>query len=68
MSKNLAYIKANFCAISKSITRLETVSIQLCDVMNIVKQTESELSRLQGEVAKKVNAKFQSVLERNLGY
>jgi hypothetical protein len=33
-----------------------------------VKQTESELSRAQGEVANKVSAKLQSVLERNLGY
>jgi hypothetical protein len=68
MSKNLAYIKANFCGILKSITRLETVGIQLCDAINIVKQTESELSRVQGEVANKVNAKLQSVLERNPGY
>jgi hypothetical protein len=68
MSKNLAYIKANFCRISKSTTRLETVGIQLCDAINIVKQTESELSRVQGEVANKVNAKLQSVLERNPRY
>ena len=68
MSRNLAYIKANFCEISKSITRLETVGIQLCDAINTVKQTDSELSRVQGEVAKKVNAKIQSVLERNPGY
>jgi hypothetical protein len=65
MSRNLAYIKANFCGISKSITRLETVGIQLCDAINIVKQTESELSQVQGEVANKVNAKLQSVHEQN---
>jgi hypothetical protein len=68
MSRNLAYIKANFCGISKSITRLETVGIQLCDAINIMKQTESELSGVQGEVANKVNAKLQSVLEPNPGY
>jgi hypothetical protein len=68
MSRNLAYIKSNFCGISKSITRLQTVGIQLCDAINIVKQTESELSRAQGEVANKVSAKLQSVLERNSGY
>jgi hypothetical protein len=68
MSKNLSYIKANFCGISKSITRLETVGIQVRDAINIVKQTESDLSRVQGEVANKVNAKLQSVLERNPGY
>jgi hypothetical protein len=44
MSRSLAYIKANVCGISKSITRLETFGIQLCDAINIVKQTESELS------------------------
>ena len=33
-----------------------------------MKQTESELSRVQGEVANKVNAKLRSVLERNPGY
>jgi hypothetical protein len=43
MSRNLAYIKANFCGISKSITCLVTVGIQLCDAINIVKQTENEL-------------------------
>jgi hypothetical protein len=63
MSGNLANIKANFCGISQSITRLETVSMQLCGTINIVNQTESELSRVQGEVANKVNAKLQSVLE-----
>ena len=62
MSRNLAYIKTNFCGIPKSITRLETVGIQLRDAISIVKQNESELSRVQGEVANKVNAKLQSVL------
>jgi hypothetical protein len=62
MSRNFAYIKANFCGISQSMTRLET------DAIHTVKQTESELSRVQGEVANKVNAKLQSVLERNPGY
>jgi hypothetical protein len=68
MSRNLAYIKSNFCGISKSITCLQAVAIQLCDAINIVKQTESELSRAQGEVANRVSAKFQSVPERNPGY
>jgi hypothetical protein len=68
MSRNLAYIKSNFCGISKSITRLQTVAIRLCDAVNIVKQTKSELSRAQGEVANKVSAKLLSVLERNPGY
>jgi hypothetical protein len=68
MSRNLAYIKAIFCRISKSITRLETLRIQLCDAINTVKQTESELSRVQGKVANKVNAKLQGVLERYPGY
>jgi hypothetical protein len=63
MSRNLVYIKANFCEISKSITRLETVGTQLCDAINILKQTGSELSRVRGEVTNKVNAKLQSVLE-----
>jgi hypothetical protein len=44
------------------------VGIQVCHAINIVKQTESELSRVQGEVANKVNAKSQSVLEPNPGY
>jgi hypothetical protein len=44
------------------------VGIQLCDAINIVKQNESELSRVQGEVANKVNAKLESVLEQNHGY
>jgi hypothetical protein len=62
VSRNVAYVKADFCGIAKSITRLETAGIQLCDAINIVKQTESELSRVQGEVANKVNTKLQSVL------
>jgi hypothetical protein len=40
----------------------------LCDAINIVEKSGSELSRVQGEVANKVNAKLQSVLERNPGY
>jgi hypothetical protein len=68
MSKKLAYTKSNICGISKSIASLEAVGVQLCDAINIVKQTESELSRVQSEVANKVNAKLQSVLERNPGY
>jgi hypothetical protein len=63
MSRNLAIIKPNFCGISKSITRLETVGIQLCDAINLVKQTESELSRVKVKVPNKVNPKLQSVLE-----
>ena len=43
MSKNVEYIKANFCGILKSITRLETGGIQLCEAIYIVKQKESEL-------------------------
>jgi len=58
MSRTLAYLKANFCGISKSITRFETVSIQLCDAINIVKQTGSELSAAQGEVGNKINIKL----------
>jgi hypothetical protein len=68
MSRNLAYIKTNYCGISKSITRLETVGVQLCDAINNVKQTESELSRVRDEVTNKVNAKLQRVLERNLRF
>ena len=68
MSRNLAYIKANFCAISQSIARLETVGMQLWNAINIVNQTESELSGVQGQVANKINAKLQSMLERNPGY
>jgi hypothetical protein len=41
------------------------VGRQLCDAINTVKQTESELL---GKIANKVNAKLQSVLERNPGY
>jgi hypothetical protein len=52
-------LKANFCGISKSITRLEIVGIHLCDEINTAKQTESVLSRPQGEVANKFNAKLQ---------
>jgi hypothetical protein len=136
ISRNLTYIKANFCGISNSITRLETLKlcvysfffnilikficniyihslryrivqklflvnqfpaehslceedtvlppqvtegtavkkwhkrkntaaecIQLCDAIHIVKQTESELSRVQGKIPNKVNAKLQSVLD-----
>ena len=44
------------------------MGIQLCEATHIVKQTESEFSLVQGEVANKVNAKLQSVLERNPGY
>ena len=44
------------------------MGIQLCEATHIVKQTESELSGVQGEVANKGNAKLQSVLERNPGY
>jgi hypothetical protein len=50
------------------MTRLETVGIQLCDAINVVKQTESELSRVQGEIANKFNATLQSVLDWNPAY
>jgi hypothetical protein len=36
ISRNLAYIKANFCGISKSITHLQTVGVQLCDAINSI--------------------------------
>jgi len=40
----------------------------VCQLVNKKCSTESELSRVQGGVANKVNAKLQSVLERNPGY
>jgi hypothetical protein len=66
MSSNLAYIKANFCGMSQSITRLETVGMQLCDAINIVKQTESELSRVQGEIVKTLTQKYKVCLNETL--
>ena len=44
------------------------MGIQLCEATHIVKQTESELSGVQGQVANKICAKLQSMLERNPGY
>jgi hypothetical protein len=67
MSRNLAYIKSNFSVISKSITSLEAVGKQLCNALQIVKNTESELHKARGEVAVKISAKLR-VLQRNLGY
>jgi len=58
MSRNLAYIKSNFSVISKSITRLEAVGMQLCNALKIVKEAESELHKAQGEVAVKISAKL----------
>jgi hypothetical protein len=63
ISRNLAYMKTKFCGISKSITLLETVGIQLYNAIKVVKQTESELSQVQGKVANKRNTKLQSVPE-----
>ena len=67
MSRNLAYIKSNFSVISKSITRLEAVGMQLCSALKIVKEADSELHKAQGEVAVKISAKLR-VLQRNPGY
>lgn len=67
-SRNLAYIKSNFSVISKSIIRLEAVGMQLCNALEIVKKVESELHQAQGEVAVKICAKLQNVLQRNPGY
>ena len=67
-SRNLAYIKSNFSVISKSIIRLEAVGMQLCNALQIVKKVESELHQAQGEVAVKISAKLQNVLQRNPGY
>jgi hypothetical protein len=54
--------------ISKYITSLEAVGMQLCNALQIVKNTESELHKAQGEVALKISAKLQRVLQRNPGY
>ena len=67
-SRNLAYIKSNFSVISKSIIRLEAVGMQLCDALQIVKKVESELHQAQGEVAVKISAKLQNVLQQNPEY
>ena len=68
MSRNLAYIKSNFSVISKSITRLEAGGMQLYNALKIVKEAESEPHKAQGEVAVKISAKLQRVLQRNPGY
>jgi hypothetical protein len=49
--------------ISKSIIRLEAVGMQLCNALQIVKKVESELHQAQGEVAVKISAKLQNVLQ-----
>jgi len=67
MSRNLTSIKSNLSVISKSITRLETVGMQLCNALKIVKEAESELHKAQGEVAVKISEKLR-VLQRNPGY
>ena len=54
--------------IAKSIIRLEAVGIQLCNALQTVKKVESELHQAQGEVAVKISAKLQNVLQRNPGY
>ena len=66
-SRNLVYIKSNFSVISKSIISLEAVGMQLCNALQIVKKGESELQQAQGEVAVKISAKLQNVLQRNPG-
>jgi hypothetical protein len=67
-SRNLAYIKSNFSVISKSIIRLEAVGMKLCNALQIVKKVESELHQAQGEVAVKISAKLQNLLQRNPGF
>jgi hypothetical protein len=57
-----------FSVISKSISRLEAVGMQHCNALQIVKKVESELHQAQGEVAVKISAKLQNVLQRNPGY
>ena len=68
MSRNVAYIKTNFSVISKSITRLEAVGMQMCNALKIVKEAESELHKAKGEVAMKISTKLESVLQRNPGF
>jgi hypothetical protein len=53
--------------ISKSITILESVGIQLCNALTIGKKAESELHKAKGEVAVKISSKLR-VLQRNPGY
>ena len=38
MPRNLAYIKSNFSVISKSITRLEAVGMQLCNALKLLRK------------------------------
>ena len=68
LARNLAYIGSNFSGLSRAITRLETVGMELSDALNIVKQTESDLKQAKGKVAEKISDKLQRVLQSNLGY
>lgn len=68
LSINLTYTKLDFCVLSKSIGKLKTMDMQLCDGLKILEKTGSELSQVQGKAPETITVKLQSLLERNPEY
>jgi chaperonin cofactor prefoldin len=68
MSLFSSYIKSKFSKLATTITQVETTVVELCRVLELVKNVESELNVAHGKVGDNVFAKLQSVLHRNEGY
>ncbi|XP_036322420.1 uncharacterized protein LOC118736432 [Rhagoletis pomonella] len=64
----LAYIRANFSCISKTIESLQSKHLSLEVGVNLIEDLKSKLSTVHGVAANKVYCKLNQVLGKNVGY
>lgn len=68
VEQNLAFIKANYCFVSKAIKKLETKGLALVDALQIIDDFKNDASRVHGPVGDIVRNKMDEVLAKNAGY
>lgn len=68
LRNQMMYISANFGFLQEVVTKLETKNQCLVSQVNIVKHAFEKIADIPGDVGKKVNTKFKSVLCKNKGF
>jgi hypothetical protein len=68
LQSELAFIKANYDFVSKTITNLEVECLPLHESIKIITNFEEKICKVPGKIGQKVKQNFFEVIEKNTGY
>jgi hypothetical protein len=68
LQSELAFIKASYDFVSKSITNLEVECLPLHESIKIITNFEEKICKVPGKIGQKVKQKFFEIIEKNAGY